>query len=117
MGYTNDIYIHLYLYYKEEDRYKCLNKKEQFCSDYTVYNNKILFITSSFNDSLITNNGLYLFDNERDDIKSLIIDKDYRVQFANLVDDTDVICCVQNYSTLNKNINGKLFHINTKNIE
>ncbi len=117
LGYTNDIYIHLYLYYKEEDRYKCLNKKEQFCSDYTVYNNKILFITSSFNDSLITNNGLYLFDNERDDIKSLIIDKDYRVQFANLVDDTDVICCVQNYSTLNKNINGKLFHINTKNIE
>ncbi|WPL36537.1 alpha/beta hydrolase family protein [Malacoplasma iowae] len=117
LGYTNDKYVHLYLYSKKDDNYKCLNKKEQFCIDYTIYNNKILFITSSFNEFLISNNGLYLYDDTRDDIKSLIIDKDFRVQFANLVDDNDVICGIEKYTTLNKNINSKLYHINTKNLE
>lgn len=116
-GYNNDEYIHLYLYYKKDNKYKCLNKKEQFCSDYTIYNNKILFITSAFNESLIANNGLYLFDNIRDDIKSLIIDKDFRIQFAYLVDDYNIICCAHKYPLLNKNINGKLFTINIKNME
>lgn len=112
IGMLDSKVLKLFLYKKDKNKIIPLSKNDQFLVNYEIFDDKIVFVTSNFNNILSQKNSIYVYESKNDLISCYLRDTQFSINYANFIDENNIITLMSKNDKYGINQNSDFYLIN-----